>query len=93
MRREAIDPDYARIHRGSDGVLMTFEYEDGPRTLRAISAREGFELARARWGDSWLGEPCISSPWFIWCDVTGLTEARRGGAMTAEWLKQRRKKP
>jgi hypothetical protein len=67
-----------RVSAGRYGVTVTFQYPDGLRTLVAQNRIAAFDLARGRWGDGWRGEPCVSSPWSIYCDVTGRTRAKHG---------------
>lgn len=87
---------YDRVHKGTDGVTVTFDYPDGPRTLVASGRIAAFDLARGRWGEDWRGEPCVSNPWSIYCDVTGRTQATHGqdlrstGRSTAELVKSKR---
>ena len=65
---------------------MTFVYPDRMRTLVATSRRDGFEQARRLWGDGWIGEPCVSTPWTIFCDVTGETLVKHGGGLSSHYL-------
>lgn len=72
------DPAYQQVHAGHFGVTVTFNYPDGLRTLVASSRIAAFDLARGRWGEAWRGEPCVSSPWSIYKDLTGRTKMKHG---------------
>lgn len=64
---------------GELGCIVTFRF--GPhelRTLVAMSRADAYEQARARWGDGWYGEPCVSTPASILRDVTGETRLAHG---------------
>ena len=77
---------HKNLHRGQDGVTMTFVYPDRMRTLVAASRRQCFERARELWGDGWIGEPSVSTPWSIYCDLSGETRTKHGGGLSSYWL-------
>lgn len=72
------DPAYLKVHDGQAGVTVTFAYPDSLRTLVATGRQQAFQQARERWGDGWIGEPCVSSPWSIYKDLTGATALAHG---------------
>jgi len=80
---------------GGFGCIVTFVYPERMHTLHADSREDAFEQARRRWGDRWLGEPCVSTPQSVLNDITGITALRHGNDLrsstpTPEQLRRRR---
>jgi len=79
----------APLARGGDSrtVTVTFAYNGELRTLVAPSRRAAFDKARIAWGDTWDGEPCVSTPDSIYDDLTGWTAAQHGQDLTTDTIK------
>jgi hypothetical protein len=59
-------------------VTVTFDYGGELHTLVAPGRAAAFDKARIAWGDSWDGEPVVSSPASILRDLSGITKERHG---------------
>jgi hypothetical protein len=61
-------------------VTVTYRYGTTLRTLVAPKRSLADAQAMRRWG-AWDGDPCYSTPWTIYSDLTGITarqQARKG---------------